>query len=316
MPRKPRLDIPGALHHVIVRGRERSRIFRSNKDRAAFIDRLGDLVLEDKATVYAWALLDNHVHILLKSGKKGLSSLMRKLLTGYAVFFNKKYHRSGHLFQNRYKSILCEEDSYLLTLVRYIHLNPVRLGTTDLDHYPWTGHRALIGETSYPWMGTEYVLSYFGATQQKAVRAYRKFVVDGADMGHRPELTGGGLVRSIGERFQVLAMRRAGEKAISDERILGTNDFVHNIFKELAKAIPLKGTIDTIIKEECRAGQVSTGELQSGSRRRNVASTRAIIAQRALRELGISAAEIARHLGVNTSSITRAVEKREREGMT
>ena len=123
MPRLARLDAPGALHHIIGRGIERNKIFISDKDREDFIARLSAMAEEGAMDVYAWALLPNHIHILAKTKNRALSSSMRKILTGYAVNFNKRHRRYGHLFQNRYKSIVCQEEAYLRELVRYIHLN-------------------------------------------------------------------------------------------------------------------------------------------------------------------------------------------------
>ncbi len=121
MPRKARIDAPGALHHIIVRGIERRKIFEDNADRQRFIQRLGDILSESQTPCYAWALIPNHFHLLLKTGHTPIATLMRRLLTGYAVTFNHRHRRWGHLFQNRYKSILCQEENYLLELVRYIH---------------------------------------------------------------------------------------------------------------------------------------------------------------------------------------------------
>ncbi len=120
--------MPGALHHIMVRGINRADIFKDEQDKARFIERVGDLVTEGQCAVYAWVLMSNHGHILFKSGKEGISAIMRKLLTWYAQYYNRRHKRIGHLFENRYKSILCDEDNYLLALVRYIHLNPIRAG--------------------------------------------------------------------------------------------------------------------------------------------------------------------------------------------
>jgi putative transposase len=132
----------------MVRGINKEDIFIDDTDRSDFLRRLGGSVTEDKSVVYAWALMRNHVHLLIRSGVKGIGSIMRRLLTGYAVSFNKRHQRTGHLFENRYKSILCEEEPYLLELVRYIHLNPLRAGITkdlkSLGSYPWSGHKAPI----------------------------------------------------------------------------------------------------------------------------------------------------------------------------
>jgi len=126
MPRLARLDAPGTLHHVIIRGIERQKTFRNNKDRDNFLDRLETLLPETKITCRAWALLPNHAHFLFRTGDTPLSTLMWRLLTGYAVSFNRRYKRHGQLFQNPYKSSICQEDAYLRELVRYLHLNPLR----------------------------------------------------------------------------------------------------------------------------------------------------------------------------------------------
>ena len=126
MPRKARIDMPGLLQHVIVRGIERRKIFLDDHDRGMFVNRFSALLEETGSDCFAWALLGNHVHALLRCNRTELSVFMRRLLTGYAVNFNHRHKRSGHLFQNRYKSIICEEDTYLLELIRYIHLNPLR----------------------------------------------------------------------------------------------------------------------------------------------------------------------------------------------
>ena len=139
MPRQARLDAPGTLHHVIIRGIERKKIVSYDQDRQDFVARMGTIALETETSVYAWALMTNHAHILLRSGPSGLPRYMRRLLSGYAISYNRRHRRHGHLFQNRYKSIVCEEDSYFKELVRYIHLNPLRAKLVDnltkLDQY-------------------------------------------------------------------------------------------------------------------------------------------------------------------------------------
>ncbi|HOP40769.1 MAG TPA: transposase, partial [Geobacteraceae bacterium] len=128
MPRNARIDIPGLLQHVIVRGIEKRPVFVDDHDREEFLSRLSLLLKETSTDCFAWALLDSHFHLLLQPRIVKLAHFMRRLLTGYAVVFNLRHERAGHLFQNRYKSIVCDSDAYLLELVRYIHLNPVRAG--------------------------------------------------------------------------------------------------------------------------------------------------------------------------------------------
>jgi putative transposase len=324
MPRQPRLDVPGALHHIMVRGINKSAIFQDDQDRNKFLDRLGANIIEARCSVYAWVLMNNHVHILFRSGGKGISTVMRKLLTWYAIYYNRRHRRTGHLFENRYKSILCDEENYLLALIRYIHQNPLRANIVDtveaLDCYPWSGHSAVMGKHNQPWMDTEYVLHQFGRTKGNARKEYRKFIQEGVGEGRRPELIGGGLVRSLGGWSQVLSHQRRGQREETDERILGSGTFVATVLKEAEdkqmKQLKLRRagkTIADIIMEECNRDKISQKELKNGSRRNRVSDTRSRIAWRSIEELGLPLAEIARHLGVNTSSISRAVAKQETE---
>ena len=202
MPRQPRLDAPGTLHHVMGRGIEGIKIFNNRKDREDFLKRLADLCDADALSVYAWALMSNHYHLLLRTGNQLLSNSMRKLLTGYVVNYNRRHKRYGHLFQNRYKSIICEDDPYLLELTRYIHLNPVRAGIVknlkELKGYQWSGHSAIIGSVKRKWQDRDTVLAYFGKRQKRAIEIYEDFVGQGIEAGIRPDLVGGGLIRSYG----------------------------------------------------------------------------------------------------------------------
>jgi putative transposase len=175
-----------------------------------------------------------------------------------------------------------------------------------------------MGNTTYDWMDTAYVLNQFGTRNKSARNAYYRFVSEGMTMGKKPELTGGGLIRSKGGWSQVLSARRIGQKEESDERILGGGDFVNAVLKEAEEKtthqlkMRLKGrTITTLIEEECRKKRINPVELKRGSRRRKVSVLRATIAKRSLDELGLSLAEIARHVGVNTSSIAKAITRAE-----
>ena len=166
MPRQARLDFEGCLHHVINRGIERRKILTDQKDYEFFRGALGKLLVECQSKCYGWVLMPNHFHLLLETGKKPLAKLMNRLLTRYAGYFNRKYYRAGRLFQNRYKSIICDKDAYFMELVAYIHLNPLRAGLVnhleELEKYLWSGHRDLIGLEKNDWYQRAYVLSWFG----------------------------------------------------------------------------------------------------------------------------------------------------------
>ena len=233
MPRQPRLDAPGTLHHGMVRGLERRAIFKDDTDRTDFVARLAALAAHGTLTVYAWALLPNHAHLLVRTGSRPLPRSMRSLLTGYASAFNRRHQRTGHLVQNRDKSIVVEEEPYLLELVRYLHLNPLRATVVPdlrgLARYPWTGHSALLGRVARPWQDTGTILTQFGAASAPARRAYHAFVAQGLPQGRRPEFQGGGLLRSLGGWQAVAALRRGREAYGGDERILGSAAFVEQV---------------------------------------------------------------------------------------
>ena len=214
MPRQARIDIPGALHHIIGRGIERRKIFQDDTDRDDFVGRLGDILRETTTPCLAWALIPNHFHLLLVTGAVPIATVMRRLLTGYAVTYNRRHHRHGHLFQNRYKSILCQEEPYLLELVRYIHLNPLRAqivtNLDELERYRYSDHSALMGKEKRDWQDTDKVLALFANRPSSARRGYRQFVEDGIEMGRRPELTGRGLIRSAGGWVALKSGREQG----------------------------------------------------------------------------------------------------------
>lgn len=199
LARGPRLDEPGALHHVMARGLERREIFVADSDRDDFLTRVEAVTRRGWAVVYAWALMPNHVHLLIRTVSAPLGRVMRSVLAGYACAFNQRYDRVGHLFQNRYKSIFCEEDNYFLQLVRYIHLNPVVAGilpdVNRLATYPYTGHAALVGYATFRWQDTMTVLSSFGGTIDEARKAYVDFVIAGTSEEEAGQLEGCGIRR-------------------------------------------------------------------------------------------------------------------------
>lgn len=305
------------LHHVMVRGLDRQPIFRVDADRSDFLDRLADLAKPPYALIiYAWALLVDHVHLLVRTGTRPLSRAMRSLLTGYAGHFNRTHGRTGHLFQNRYKSILVEEEPYLLELVRYVHLNPVRAGAVPdletLTRHPWTGHSALLATIPRQWQATQEVLAFFGKTPSRARKAYQQFVRDGIATGSRPELQGGGLVRSLGGWQAVRALGRGREAYLSDERVLGSTDFVEAVRQEMAKAdpprfhpMPLVDLVDAV----CKSSGVTREQLAAPGRRRAVARARGGLAYLWVSALGCSAGVLAAAMGVRSQAVYQAVPR-------
>jgi len=172
MPRQSRIDGSGALHHIICRGIERRDIFSDNRDRDDFVSRLGAILTETSTYCYAWVLIPNHFHLLLQTGTHPVATVMSRLLTGYATKFNHRHNRS----------ILCQEELYLLELVRYIHLNPLRAGLVssleELKAFQHCGHGRIIGLNGEPWMASDQVLLRFGKSIKASIGAYETFIAE------------------------------------------------------------------------------------------------------------------------------------------
>ncbi|HBA89761.1 MAG TPA: transposase [Geobacter sp.] len=304
MPRLARIDIPGLLQHVMVRGIEKRDIFLDDVDRRSFVERLSRLLLKTETECLAWALMSNHFHLLLRSTKTNLSTLMRRLLTGYAVVFNLRHHRTGHLFQNRYKSIVCDQDSYLLELVRYIHLNPLRVGlvssVAELDEYEWCGHRCIMEHGGLVGQAIDEVLAMFAGDRAAARAVYRQFVQEGIAMGRRDELVGGGLKR-------YLLLSGAHGCQAWDERVLGSGDFVEQLWQqaerpeEPCKQLPL----DDLIREVAAIFEIEVSALTNGSRSRQVAAARGAVCFIASKKRGINGAEIGKVLKITRSGVAK-----------
>jgi REP element-mobilizing transposase RayT len=306
MPRSARLDIPNLLQHVIVRGIEKCQIFNDDDDRRNFVKRFSDLLITTETDCLAWALLDNHAPILLRPRQTSLSIFMRRLLTGYAVTFNLRHRRTGHLFQNRYKSIVCDEEEYLLELVRYIHLNPLRAGLVatldELDPYAWCGHAVLLGNRDLPGQTTAEVLARFGKTLITSRKRYRSFVEDGIAMGRRKDLVGPGKQR------RPLAPDQPEQEA-RDSRVLGSGDFVEQLLLHAeANAALATVSLDEIIERVCDKLGLSQAELTSQTRVQRVANARSIICHIAF-ACGHRGIDIARRLGITGSAVTVAGQR-------
>lgn len=323
MPRKARIDSPGALHHIMARGIDRQEIFRGDVDRNDFLKRLGTVITESQTRCFAWALLPNHFHLLLQTGAVPLASVMRRLMTGYAVCFNRRHHRHGHLFQNRYKSFLCDQESYMRELVRYIHLNPLRAGVVDdlkaLARYAYCGHSVIMGRHRRPWQNSGYVLNLFGSQVAAARARYVQFVAKGVSQGRRHDLTGGGLIRSAGGWSRVRALRRAGATIRSDERILGDSEFVNSVLAEAQEALDRKYALaakgvdfDTLLKGVARYMSLIPIQVRTPSKIRQRVKARSLLCFWAVRELGLSMTDLSLRLNLTVAAVSIAVRRGEK----
>jgi REP element-mobilizing transposase RayT len=322
MPRQARIDAPDALHHVIVRGIERQKIFRSDNDRDDFIERLENILTKTSTACYAWALIPNHVHLLLRTGTIPVSDVMRRLLTGYAVSYNLKHNRSGHLFQNRYKSILCQEEPYFLELVRYIHLNPLRAGLVrdyaELNRYAYAGHGAILGKHKNSWQDIIYVLAFFDRSESLARRQYRQYVEQGIEQGRRPDLIGGGLIRSLGGWAESRKIIKKPESRKGDERILGDSDFVMDTLAQhqdqLERKYALKNQgydLKRLTERVAKLFNIAPEEIFRSGKYRQSVQARSVYCYWAVRELGETATALAKALRLTQPAVSIAVHRGE-----
>jgi len=309
MPRKARINAPGALHHIIGRGIARRKIFKDDDDRENFLERLGHILTDGGTQCYAWALIPNHFHLLLRTGDIPIATVMRRLLTGYAVSFNRRHRRYGHLFQNRYKSILCQEDTYLAELVRYIHLNPLRARLVAdikaLEAYPFCGHGTMLGKSDRPWQNTGHVLKRFAGQTRPARQLYRIFIEKGIRQGRRPDLTGGGLVRSAGGWAAVKALRKCGDYQKGDERILGDGEFVAEVLAQANEQMERKYciqnrgvTFNTVVERVAGLLDMEASEVLSAGKQKRLVQARSLACFLAVEETNIRRPELARRFAL------------------
>ncbi len=255
---------------------------------------------------------------------------MRRLMTGYAVTFNLRHRRSGHLFQNRYKSVVCEEDTYLLELIRYIHLNPLRAKLVEdlesLDKYQWSGHSVLIGKKENPLVPEippfdekdkylagktiEDVLQFFGKSLKEARRRYGVFVEKGIKQGRREDLQGGGLIRSSGgDKAGLLGLKKE-EREKGDPRILGSGDFVSDVLQHANEdADRKKGhniSLTELISRVCKEFDIKIGALMLDVRRAPYTQAKAIISYFSIHELGYRGSDVAKALNLSRASVSKS----------
>jgi REP element-mobilizing transposase RayT len=297
-------------------------IYKDDKDREEFVRRLGEALKATGHKCYGWALMPNHFHLLIGTGERSLSELMMKVLTGYAAYYNRKYKRSGHLYQNRYKSILCQEESYLVELVRYIHLNPLRAKLVkdmeELEKYPWSGHSVLVGKRTVGWQSVDEILERFGDKRGIAIRRYEEYVKDGQSMGRRNDLTGGGLRRSAGGWQGVHELKRNKERWQGDERVLGDGDFVARVLSTFEEGMKRKDrlkregwNIERLAVEVCRMMKIAKEDLMRRSRLSKISEARALFMYWGNRDLGITKKELSEYLNISGPAVTKSVQRGE-----
>ena len=320
MPRKGRIDVEGAVHHITQRGIEKGRIFWDDADYRSFLKRLTLNLEEAKTTCYAWSLMPNHVHLVLKTGNKPISHVLQCVFTGHAVFINKKYNRSGHLFQGRYKSLLCEEEAYLLRLVRYVHLNPVVSGIVNsvdsLADYRWTGHRCLMGIVEIPWQKASSVLHRFGNRIGQARRNYVEYMEDGlGNTEDETDLLGQGLKRLSEGGWESDHDRNAPSDAYADERIIGSREFVAKVLKHAGERERWRSkmagswTSEQVMERAAKETGIKVSEMKGSGKRPAQCKARSMACKWLVDDLGRTETEVASLLGITQPGVSDCVKK-------
>nr|WP_200903945.1 transposase [Mariprofundus ferrooxydans] len=238
--------------------------------------------------VHAFCLMNNHIHLAVQVSDIPLSRVMQNLAFRYTLWINRRYQRIGHLFQGRYKALLVDGDSYLLELVRYIHLNPVRSELVSRpEDYEWSGHRAYIGDDNIPWLTCDSVLAQFGSTIHVARGRYVSFVMDGVSGTHRPEFHQGD----------------------DDSRILGEDLFVSRVMTQTEEPAPIRISLDELLISVAQAFGIEDTDLSGPSRKRSFAEARGVAAWLAS-ELGLHPlADLARRLNRDPSALSLLTKK-------
>ena len=296
MARKPRVHVVGGLYHVMLRGNGGEDIFFSDDDRYHFY-----LLIQEGAErfghrIHAFCLMDNHVHLAVQVAEVSLSKIVQNLSFRYTRWVNKERVRVGHLFQGRYKAILVDADAYLLELVRYIHLNPVRARMVrEPSAYAWSGHLAYLGQATVPWLTTDWVLGQLAKRRSTARQRYARFVNEGLEEGHREEF----------------------HRGVTDARVLGDDRFTENVFGRIVKEPVQPRQLEEIIEAVCRSYDVVEEQLAAVGRRRDLAEARAVVAHLATSVGDASVTEVATRLGRDVATLSSSMRRlalRSREG--
>lgn len=288
MARKPRVHYPGALYHAMSRGNQGQLIFLDDGDRQRYLNLLKELPRRFGCKLYAYVLMDNHVHLLVEVGNLPLSKIMQNLQFRYTQQYNRRYRKVGHLFQGRYKAILCDRDNYLLELVRYIHLNPIRAGLVRrTDRYRWSSHAMYVKGDETQGVSVNTVLEQFGSRRRGAIQRYREFISEGMGEGHREDL------------YQTI-----------DQRFLGDEEFAQEIrerVEEVEDNPPIDIELEEIVKKVCGEFGIHSQRVLGREKSREISEVRWMIGRLAIEQAGYRLMEVARYLNRDPGVMSRGI---------
>lgn len=280
MARRPRVFAPGLLYHVIVRGNQRRKTFLGGDDYKAYLERMEKYRTQFRVRIYAYCLMPNHVHLLLETGTAPLAKFMQGLQQSYTQYFNRHYRKVGHLFQGRYKAIICDKDKYLLVLIRYIHLNPVRARlSTRPEGYSYSGHGSYLVNGTAKIIDAGSVLGLLGGK-----KAYERFVLEGMSESHNEEYY-----------------------AVEDQRFLGEEGFCEELSRNAGESEERKAKkkpIEAMFKEVAKRLGTTPEDLRGTDRRWEVARKRAEAVALLVRRFGYGVTAVARCLGRDQANVS------------
>ena len=287
MPRKPRLHVTGGLYHVTLRGNNGNDLFKDGSDRLYLNELVENALREEQARIHSFCWMTNHLHLAIQVSGKPLGRVVHGFATKYSRYFNAKYTRSGHLFENRYYANLVDVDEYLLELVRYIHRNPVKAGlVANPGSYLWSSHRFYVGRRPLDWLSTMLVLSLFHCDVNRAKFKMESFVSQGISDDHAEELFSG---------------------SASDRQRLQTTNPEFDL--EMAgKSLP-RISLEEIVKSVCDRNGINDAQLSGPSRQRDISRIRAEIAHEAIHSGAANLATIGRRLNRSGSSISALLRR-------
>lgn len=288
MPRKPRIFYPGAVYHVILRGNAGQDIFFEDKARKYFYRLLQEGREKFEHRIHAFCLMANHVHLVIQVGDVPLSRIIQNLSQRYTGSVNRRQKRTGHVFQGRYKAILIDAETYLLELVRYIHLNPVRAGIVErVDDYPWTSLQTYLGKEKLSWLNTDWVLGHFGSRKRAAQKRFKEFIQEGLGQGRREEF----------------------HKGIKEGGILGDDAFAEEVLTLKGEKRGPRVTIDEILVRVCDRYGIHLQDVIAAGKQHGPSEARAMVSWLVRESPHLSLTELSRRLNREISSLSWAARR-------
>ncbi len=292
MARKPRIEFEGAFYHIIIRGNQKQKIFKDKDDFSTYLKILNRYKKRYNYLLFAYILMSNHIHLLIMTREIPLSKILQGINQSYTMYFNRRHNKVGHIFQGRYKAILCDWDGYILSLLKYIHYNPVRARIVkSIDEYQWSSHHSYIKKHNNDIIDTDRILRMFSENKTTARMYYREYI-------------------DSGEEVQKKEIYNTAE-----QRVLGDEKFVDDIMKKYKtkikrERIKKKYTLSEIAKGVEKITGVKMKEIRSKRKAKDIATSK-ILFSLVANEYSYKGTEIAEFIRKDPSVVTRHLKQQE-----